>query len=58
MHVPGTGVPVPGPAFLPVINMPMGDGGAAPMQVEIGEDDAHDPTGEFIARGINCFSKI
>ena len=36
----------------------MGDGGAAPMQVEIGEDDASDPTGEFIARGENLFSKI
>ena len=29
----------------------MGDGGAAPMHMEIGEDDASDPTGEFIARG-------
>ena len=29
----------------------MGDGGAAPMQVEKGEDDASNPTGEFIARG-------
>ena len=31
----------------------MGDGGAAPMQVEIGEDNVRDPTGEFIARGEN-----
>ena len=29
----------------------MGDGGAAPMQVKIGEDDACDPTGEFVSRG-------
>ena len=29
----------------------MGDGGAAPTQVEIGEDDARDPTDEFIERG-------
>ena len=36
----------------------MGDGGAAPMQVEIGEDDARDPTGEFIARGEKSFSRI
>ena len=35
-----------------------GTGGAAPMQVEIGEDNASDPTGEFIARGENFFSKI
>ena len=35
----------------------MGDGGAAPMQVEIGEDDARDPGGEFIGR-VNFFSKI
>ena len=35
----------------------MGDG-AAPMQVEIGEDDARDPTGKFIARGENVFSKF
>ena len=36
----------------------MGDGGAAPMQVEIGENNARDHTGEFIARGENFFSKI
>ena len=36
----------------------MGDGGAAPMQVEIGEDDASDPTGEFIARGVNFLAKF
>ena len=29
----------------------MGDGGAAPTHVEIVEDDACDPTDEFIARG-------
>ena len=29
----------------------MGDGDAAPMQVEIVEEDACDPTDEFIARG-------
>ena len=29
----------------------MGNGGAAPMQVEIGKDYACNPTGEFIARG-------
>ena len=33
----------------------MGDGGAAPMQVEIVED-ACDPTDEFIARGENLSS--
>ena len=36
----------------------MGDGGAAPMQVEIGEDNASNPTGEFIARGENLLSKF
>ena len=36
----------------------MGDGGAGPMQVEIGEDDASDPNGEFIACGEKNFSKI
>ena len=29
----------------------MGDGGAAPMQEEIVEDEACDPTDEFITRG-------
>ena len=36
----------------------MGGGSAAPMQVEIGEDDESDPTGEFIARGENFFSNF
>ena len=36
----------------------IGDGGAAPMQVEIEKNDARDPTGEFVARGENFFSKI
>ena len=36
----------------------MGDGGAAPMQVYRGEDDAGDPTGEFIARGKNFLAKF
>ena len=36
----------------------MGDGGAAPMQVEIGKDNARDPTGEFIVRGENFLAKI
>ena len=31
---------------------------AAPMQVEIGEDNASNPTGEFIARGETLFDKI
>ena len=26
----------------------MGDGGAAPMEVEMGEDNAHKPTGELL----------
>ena len=29
----------------------MDNGGAAPMQVKIGEDNARDPTGKFIAKG-------
>ena len=33
----------------------MGDGGAASMQVEIGEDNVHDPTCEFISRGAKNF---
>ena len=36
----------------------IGDGGAVPMQVGIGEDDERDPTGEFIARGENFVSKV
>ena len=36
----------------------MGNGGAAPMQVEIGKDDARDPTGEFISRGENLLAKF
>ena len=32
----------------------MGDGGAAPMQVEIGEDDARDPTAN-LSRGVKTF---
>ena len=36
----------------------MGDGGAAPMQVEIGEDNVRDPTGEFIARGEENLAKF
>ena len=36
----------------------MGDGGAAPMQVEIGKDNARDPTGEFIARGENILANF
>ena len=36
----------------------MGDGGAAPMQVEIVEDDACDPIDEFIARCENILAKI
>ena len=35
----------------------VGNGGAAPMQVEIGEDNERDPTGKFIARGEKYFSK-
>ena len=31
----------------------MGNGGAAPMQVEIGKDNVRDPTGKFIERGKN-----
>ena len=33
----------------------MGDGGAALIQVEIVEEDACDPTDEFIARGENFY---
>ena len=37
----------------------MGDGGAAPMKVEMGEDDARNPTGDFVIkgerRGTQCF---
>ena len=40
----------------------VGNGGAPPimMQVEseIGEDNARDPTGEFIARGENILAKF
>ena len=36
----------------------MGDGDAAPMQVEIGKDDVRDPTAEFIARGENILAKF
>ena len=36
----------------------MGHGGAAPMQVEIGEDNARQPTDEFISRGENVFAKF
>ena len=38
--------------------MAEGDGGAAPMQVEKGEDDARDPTGEFISRGQNFSANL
>ena len=37
----------------------MGDGGAAPMEVEMGEDDARNPTALFFIkgerRGTQCF---
>ena len=36
----------------------MGDVGAAPMQVEIEEDDARGPTSNFNASGENILSKI
>ena len=29
----------------------MGDGGAAPMEVEMGEDDALNPTAQFLIKG-------
>ena len=29
----------------------MGDGGAAPMEVEMGEDDEHNPTAQFFIKG-------
>ena len=35
----------------------MGDGGSAQMQMEIGKDDARDPSGEFIERGENVFKQ-
>ena len=28
----------------------MGDGGATPMEVEMGEDDARNPTAQFLTR--------
>ena len=37
----------------------MGDGGAAPMELEMGEDDARNPTAELVIksgrRGTKCF---
>ena len=39
----------------------MGDGGAAPMEVEMGEDDARNPTAQFLIkgerRGTQCFER-
>ena len=29
----------------------MGNGGAAPMEVEMGEDDARNPTAQFLIKG-------
>ena len=29
----------------------MGDGGAAPMEVEMGKDDARNPTAQFLIKG-------
>ena len=38
----------------------MGDGGAAPMEVEMGENDVHNPTAQFLIkgerRGTQCFN--
>ena len=36
----------------------MGDGGVAPMQVKIGEENARDPPGEFIVRMKTFLKKI
>ena len=61
LHVLGTSVPVLGQAFLLVINRSRYStctdmvAGTSVLIHQIGEDNARDSTGKFIARGENYF---